>query len=259
MSKGRRYTQQFKKAEERRLSKKIGIIGDVHAEDTLLAMAIDWLEKKNVDVIICTGDIADGLGDINAACNILASNAVLTVAGNHDRWLLTGKARHVENAHYKSAVHDRNLQFLDELPKTLSLPIHCGDLLLCHGVLDDDLAKIWPGTTETEVKRSLSFDKLLSQSSNVPSFVVNGHMHFRTLIDFEACKLINAGTLKGLYSGLSILDLDAQTLNGFDFAPGGMILPSQNHLVSRSDGRRVWRDTQAFEGHWEPVVLHQSN
>ena len=241
------------------MAKKIGIIGDVHAEDAALASAIDWLDKKNVDVIVCTGDIADGLGDINAACNILASNSVLTVAGNHDRWLLTDKARHVENAHQKSGVFDSTLDFLDGLPKTLSVRTHVGELLLCHGVIDDDLAKIWPGTATTEVKRSLSFDKLLSRSNNVPSFLVNGHMHFRTLIDFEACKLINAGTLKGLYSGLSILDLDAQTLNGFDFAPGGMILPSQNHLVARSDGRRVWRDTQAFDGHWEPVVLHQSN
>ena len=239
------------------MSKKIGIIGDVHAESKVLAKAIDWLEEKGVDVLICTGDIADGPGDINAACDMLASNGVLTVAGNHDRWLLTDKARHVENAHHKSAVFDSTLAYLDGLPKTLSVPTHCGELLLCHGVLDDDLAKIWPGTATTEIKRSKPLDKLLEQSDNVPSFVVNGHMHFRTLIDFETCKLINAGTLKGLYSGLSVLDLDEQTLSGYDFAPGEVILPSRTHLLSRSGGRRVWRNTQAFDGAWEPAVLHQ--
>lgn len=238
------------------MPEKIGIIGDVHAEDALLAIAIDWFEKEGVDAIICTGDIADGTGDVDAACNILASNDVLTVAGNHDRWLLTGKARHLENAHQKGALSDNTLRFLHELPKTLSVQTRAGELLLCHGVMEDDLAKVWPGTTTTEIKRSLLLDQLLSQPTDVPRFVVNGHMHFRTLIDFDNCQLINAGTLKGLYSGLSILDTRAQTLRGFDFTPDGALLPNPPHSITTADGRRLWRNTQAFDGHWEPIALH---
>ena len=240
------------------MNKKIGIIGDVHAEDALLALAIDWFEKQSVDVIICTGDIADGLGDINAACDLLANQGVLTVAGNHDRWLLTDKTRHVKNAHLRSAVRDSSLQFLDALPKTLSVSTSCGELLLCHGVLDDDLAKVWPGTATTDVERSLSLDQLLSQRLTAPRFMVNGHMHFRTLIDFENCQLINAGTLKGLYSGLSILDGDKQIVSGFDFTPDGVIVPGQHYSLAGPDGRKVWRDTQAFDGRWTPVTLHRT-
>ncbi|MBT3694913.1 MAG: metallophosphoesterase, partial [Gammaproteobacteria bacterium] len=77
------------------MKNKIGIVGDVHAEDKRLGLTLSWLEKQGVDTIVCTGDVADGRGDIDATCALLARNNVRTVAGNHDRWLLTDKARHV--------------------------------------------------------------------------------------------------------------------------------------------------------------------
>ena len=238
------------------MNKKIGIIGDVHAEDVSLALVIDWFDKKSVDAIICTGDIADGPGDIDMACELLASHNVSTVAGNHDRWLLADKVRHVENAHLKNAICDSSLQFLSHLPKSVSLPTPSGELLLCHGVIDDDLAKVWPGTAATEIERSLPLDQLLAQVVITPRFIVNGHMHFRTLIDFEHCQLINGGTLKGLYSGVSILDLDAQTLTGFDLCSDRGFIPAQRYSIAERGARRVWRDTQDFDGHWAPAILH---
>ncbi len=238
------------------MNKKIGIIGDVHAEHERLELALNWLNKECVDVVICTGDVADGLGDIDVACDLLASNNVLTVAGNHDRWLLTDTVRHVENAHSKTTVRDSTLQFLFNLPKTLRIPTIDGELLLCHGVIEDDLAKIWPGTATTDPKRSTALDEMLSQSINVPRFVINGHMHFRTLIDFANCQLINAGTLKGLHSGVSILDLDAHTLCGYDLCAENHFLPAQSHFLKECGQRRVWRNTQEFDSQWQPVILH---
>ncbi len=239
------------------MNNKIGIVGDVHAEDKLLGLTLNWLEKQGVDSIICTGDVADGRGDIDATCALLERNNVQTVAGNHDRWLLTDKARHVENAHLRSALSDCSLNYLLNLPQTLSLRTPLGELLLCHGVIDDDLAKVWPGTPATEAKRSLPLDQLLSQPYAVPRFVVNGHMHFRTLIDFKNCQLINAGTLKGRYPGVTIIDLDAQQLCGFDFCSDSGFLPTRCYSLSDVQARRVWTDTQEFDCNWTPVVLHR--
>jgi predicted phosphodiesterase len=239
------------------LNNKIGIVGDVHAEDKRLGLTLSWLEKQAVDTIVCTGDVADGRGDIDATCALLAGNNVRTVAGNHDRWLLTDKARHVENAHFRSAVSDCSLNYLHNLPQTLSLMTPMGELLLCHGMIDNDLAKVWPGTATTEAKRSLPLDELLAQPSSTPRFVVNGHMHFRTLIDFKNCQLINGGTLKGPYPGVTIIDLNAQELCGFDFCPDSGFLPTQCYSLSDVDARRVWSDTQEFDCNWAPVVLHR--
>ena len=68
---------------------KIGIIGDVHSEHKRLVQALHWLERQHVDAVICTGDIADGPGCIEQCWRALESAQVYTVAGNHDRWLLT--------------------------------------------------------------------------------------------------------------------------------------------------------------------------
>ena len=239
------------------MNKKVGIVGDVHAEDERLGLALSWLEKQGVDTIICTGDVADGRGDINATCALLADNNVQTVAGNHDRWLLTEKARHVENAHLRSAVSDFSLNYLQSLRQTLSVQTLMGELLLCHGMIDDDLAKVWPGTATTEAKRSEPLDELLSLPSSTPRFVVNGHMHFRTLIDFKNCQLINGGTLKGPYPGVTIIDLGAQELCGFDFFPDTGFLSTQCYSLSDVQARRVWSDTQEFDCNWAPVILHR--
>ena len=43
-----------------------------------------------------------------------------------------------------------------------------------------------------------------------------GRADFRTLIDFEDCFLINAGTLKGERSGITLLDMYARQVAGFN-------------------------------------------
>ncbi|RZO29019.1 MAG: metallophosphoesterase, partial [SAR116 cluster bacterium] len=45
---------------------RIGIIGDVHAEHRRLETALRVLKDEQVDVVLCTGDLADGRGDLDA-------------------------------------------------------------------------------------------------------------------------------------------------------------------------------------------------
>ena len=101
--------------------KKIGIIGDVHSEHQRLLRALAWLECQGVDALICTGDIADGKGCIEQSWRALDSAGVHTVAGNHDRWLLTEQNRHVRHAHFKSELSEKALAFLRQLPKVVRL------------------------------------------------------------------------------------------------------------------------------------------
>ena len=50
---------------------RIGIIGDVHAEHSRLAAALEFLLNQRVDALICTGDLPDGVGDLGACCDLL--------------------------------------------------------------------------------------------------------------------------------------------------------------------------------------------
>ena len=70
---------------------KLGLIGDVHAEDDALAQALAHFREERVDHVLCVGDIADGQGDLERCVALLEEVKALTVRGNHDRWLLGGK------------------------------------------------------------------------------------------------------------------------------------------------------------------------
>jgi predicted phosphodiesterase len=236
---------------------RIGIIGDVHAEHDRLAVALEFLASQRVDGLICTGDLPDGIGDLDVCCDLLKAANVLTVAGNHDRWFLQDRVRHVQDAHLRDKASADTIRFIESLPKMRTLETSAGPLVLCHGVLEDDLAKIWPGSERSSSRCSASLDALL-QEANPPRFVINGHMHFRTVIDFPSTQVINGGTLKGQFAGFSILDICRGQIDSFNFSEENDIEPARQLDLDAQLGRRVWRNTGDFDGEWQPVVLHSA-
>ena len=232
---------------------RVGIIGDLHSEDRRLKAVLDFFEKSQVDSIVCTGDIADGRGNIDRSCELLKSFSVTCVRGNHDRWLINNKVRHIPNAHFCSDLHSDSVAFLNHLQPVERLAIGNDTLVLCHGVLDRDMQKVWPGTERTRIERSKNFDGLLTQES--PRFVVNGHIHYRTLIDFEDCFLINAGTLRGDRPAATILDVHQGTVVGYTMKDDSVMVRGATISLSERDDRRIWKNTQEFDGTWIPVVL----
>ena len=124
--------------------KKLGVIGDVHSEHHRLKATLAHLEGLDTDAIVCTGDIVDGIGCPNESIKLLDSASVFTVRGNHDRWILEDKARHIKDAHSVTELSEESLSYLASLPSQVTLDTIRGKLLLCHGVADDDLRKVWP-------------------------------------------------------------------------------------------------------------------
>ena len=231
---------------------RLGVIGDVHAECERLEQAISYLKTQMVDAIVCTGDIVDGSGCPDTSARLLKDHDIHTVRGNHDRWLLQDKARHVPNAHGKDALHGDTLSYLAELPATIELDTIAGRLLLCHGVANNDLGKVWPGTERLEIERSRELDTLIASGKH--HYVINGHMHFRTIIHFETLTLINAGTLKGVHwPGFSLIDFESLEVTAYEFSDDSIALSRKHPL--HADHYERFPDTQSFSGNWEPVRL----
>ena len=82
----------------------------------------------------------------------------MAVAGNHERWFLQDKVRHIEDAHLRCQAASETIDFLSSLPQTHRIDTADGELVLCHGVLDDDLAKdlAWLGEIPPAAARHLS-------------------------------------------------------------------------------------------------------
>ena len=237
--------------------KRIGVIGDVHAEHRNLQVALDYLSTQQVDVLICTGDIMDGEGDVGACVEMLSAAGVRTVRGNHDRWVLQDKARHVPHAHHLRELHDDVVEFLHQLPVQLHMDTVAGPLLLCHGVGRDDLRKVWPGTERMAAERSTALDELIEQGHL--ELMVNGHMHYRTLIHFHALTLLNAGTVRGGHRpGFSLLDLADNVVHGYEvFAEASCKVEQVKSLsLAPEHHGRVFKDTSHFDDRWDPVTLY---
>jgi len=235
------------------LINRLGVIGDVHGEQWRLGRALEWLHGQRVDAIVCTGDVADGRGSINECCDLLSKAEVTTVAGNHDRWLLENRVRHLSDAHCAAELSTASREFLGGLARQETLETTLGPLLLCHGVADNDLAKVWPGTAQSDVRRNPQLDRILQSSEY--RLLINGHMHFRVLIDFNDLLLVNAGTLKGERSGVCVIDFEGSAISAFEIGDEGVAKQVSGHALE-SGQRRVWRDTQEFDGSWTPVALY---
>jgi len=232
--------------------RKLGVIGDVHAEHHRLEAALEHLGYLETDAIVCTGDIVDGIGCPNESIKLLNHAEVFTVRGNHDRWILEDKARHIEDAHSVDDLSEASLSYLNSLPSQVTLDTIRGKLLLCHGVADDDLRKVWPGTEKMAIERSHLLDKIILEGEY--QYLINGHMHFRTLIHFEELTLINAGTLRGEHwPGFSVIDFEAEHITAFEFVDDQIRVVKTHHLIR--DEHIIWSNTQSFCGDWDPVRL----
>ncbi|MGB8330005.1 MAG: metallophosphoesterase [Polyangiales bacterium] len=197
--------------------RRLGVIGDVHCESATLGRVLDVLESMNLDAILCVGDLVDGPGDADATLSMLQSRGVQCVAGNHERWFLTGEQRSLDNA--TQEVNDSSRAFLESLPKLRLYATPNGNALLCHGVGEDDEAWLRPDTRgyalqDISTLRELMLDK------NV-QFLIGGHTHERMVRAFSGLTVINAGTLhRNNEQTFTVIDFDTMRVRFYSAAGG---------------------------------------
>ncbi len=176
-----------------RLSGSIGVIGDVHAEDGRLAEALALLGAQGVTIICCVGDVADGRGSVARCCALLSSTAVITVRGNHERWLLADTMRDLPDAHRRAELAADALAFLEGLPATRAFSSSRGGVLLCHGLGHDDMASVGADDHGYAIETNDALQRLIADPAT--AIVINGHTHRAGVRHFDGLTVVNAGTL----------------------------------------------------------------
>jgi putative phosphoesterase len=174
--------------------KSIGVIGDIHGEVEELQATLDFLSKRPLDALLCTGDIVTGEGDASRCCEILAGAGVLCVRGNHDRWFLDQTTPAHERAVGEDEVAPAAKAFLAALPVTRGFETPAGRALLCHGLGDDDMAGVFPGDRGVALESNHRLHAMVMQADY--PVVINGHTHQRMARNIEGVTIINAGTLR---------------------------------------------------------------
>lgn len=204
--------------------RRIALLGDLHAEDERLARALTYLEGQVIDAVISVGDIADGHGDLDRTCTLLRAHGVLAVRGNHDRWLVADELRTLARAHRRTDLAATSLAFLSALPPTRRLATSRGDLLVCHGVGDDDMVRLRPDDDGYALAANFALTALLADRSL--RLVVGGHTHRRMVRSFARpggppLVFVNPGTFHRDYeSGFALLDLEREAVDFIDMVEG---------------------------------------
>ena len=205
----------------------LGAIGDIHTEDVFLDLALSFLSKQELDLIVSVGDIVTGPGNVDRCCELLQSYRVLTVAGNHDRWFVNGTMPALPDSTDPTIISEETKSFLKALPQTYELTTPRGSVLICHGLGTNDMADLKPEDYGYAIEANFELQELIR--SRQYRFVVNGHTHCRMVRHFGDLTVINVGTLRSYAGpGLAMIDFEACQAHFFDIETGGKIVKADS-------------------------------
>lgn len=197
---------------------RIGVIGDIHTRADRLQWALRVLHGQQVEHIFATGDIVDGPQPeaVARVCELLQEHRVLTVLGNHDRWLLDEQHRELPDATFPEDVNRATRLFLQDLPQIAELQTSLGTLLLGHGLGTNDMTCLYPYDHGPSLKSNTTLQAILR--SERYRFVVSGHTHLRMVREIGGITFINAGALHYTREPCCLLlDFVAKQAQFFDY------------------------------------------
>ena len=120
---------------------RLAILADIHANLWALEAVLAHAKSRGIDEFVNLGDTLYGPLKPHATYDrLLKENVSATIQGNQDRMIYEATARDITSIPTLSYVirdlGDEPIQWLHELPKTATL----GELYLCHGTPNSDLA-----------------------------------------------------------------------------------------------------------------------
>ena len=159
--------------------------------------------------------------DANKCCELLQQFDVRVVRGNHDRWILANEMRQLADADALSSLSESTRNYLEDLPLTLTFRIVAGELLLCHGLGNNDMARLTPDDYGYSLDMNKELQQLLRSDFR---FVIGGHTHRSMVRTIKNVTFVNAGTLFHKHSPrFALVNFDTREVQFFDFVNGEIV------------------------------------
>ena len=178
---------------------RIAVISDIHSNIYALEAVLGDIENRNVDLVVCTGDLVGYGTRPNEVINTIRKKKVLTIMGNYDDAI--GNYKIVCGCDYpdpkdaqkaglsmqftSSETTDENKKYLSNLPKEATLTFNNKTIKLVHGstrLINEYLKE--NSEEAKEVMNELDEDIL-----------VCGHTHIPYTKYYGEKLLINAGSV----------------------------------------------------------------
>ncbi len=177
---------------------RLAIIADIHGNLASFERVLADMETKNIDQIICLGDVAVLGPQPDEVITRIRELNIPSVLGNTDAWLLDGIPEHLsgddglamrEIAEWSAGrLSDASWSYLRSIPMTLDIELDDGRLLLCfHGSprsFDDVISATTPDH---------KIDEMLADHD--ADIYAGGHTHIQLLRRHGIAQIINPGSV----------------------------------------------------------------
>ncbi len=204
---------------------KLGLISDIHADPESLLLALRLLRGKGAGKILCAGDLVDKGPGGNQVVELICTEGIPTVAGNHDQ-----NAERVQ-AFYRTdlgalgvspnmLLTDRNIEYLAKLPEVIYYPAAGHTVMVTHGTPWNISEYLYPASREQTFRRVAHDAK--KEGANI---LILGHTHTPMAAFVDGVHIFNPGSVCGGHyaSGsrsVGMLDLPSLHFEVFDIDTG---------------------------------------
>jgi putative phosphoesterase len=187
------------------MTKRIGLISDVHSSPGPLAEALEIFSHEQVDDIICCGDIAGYYESLEPTIELLARSNCKAIVGNHDQDYLEETSQDGE-----SSIR----VYLQKLPQTLDLEIEGKRIYVVHANPPSEQhggIKLLDQQGEVRQDRIDEWSMALSELEH--DVLIVGHTHQVYAVQLGGVFVVNPGSSVFNHSCmiLSLPDLSVQT------------------------------------------------
>lgn len=170
---------------------RIAIIADIHSNFLALEQVINEIEKSNVDLKICLGDMIGYYDEPNKVIEILREKKFVCIKGNHEKFLLKEISYKVENSEiygierHKDALTEENMEFLKKCKNYIELSWKDKRLCFCHSLKDN---------SETYMRNR---DEILKNIDKINKydFYFYGHSHRKFCEKIDNTVIVNPGSV----------------------------------------------------------------
>lgn len=173
---------------------KIAVISDIHGNLMALESVLDDIDERDVDEVICLGDLVGYLPFANEVVELLREEDMLFVLGNHDQKVISAdklsKADFMQMTqedlmagasvnYMRYILRKENREFLEWCPEQVTMKAEGLKLLCVHGSPSSISEYLYEETEKlTALSKTLEEDILLCGHTHIPYHATINGKHF---------------------------------------------------------------------------------
>jgi putative phosphoesterase len=169
---------------------RFAVIGDIHSNICALERVIEDIKTKDVDFVLCVGDLVGYAPYPNEVIDLIREHNILAIQGNYDKAI--GNSELVCGCDYKEekqleqagisvmftnlTINNENRAYLKALPKEIRVKAEELNVLAVHGSPRSQTEYLFEDSNEVaEVTKELAEEVLICGHTHVPYHkIING-------------------------------------------------------------------------------------